>query len=162
MMAAQAAVLSATSATGVNLVKRAPNGDDDVEQSPMAGQSSSAPTPQLPLTKYEKEEIQRLCEELKSKRIALIHPAFDKDDEVEALKRFIEELEKRRKGKPQADRTSINAVLAIFETELAELNNQLSEMKADKKLYVDRYHDINQAIHENNFGYLREKYLNPQ
>ncbi|KAH6588912.1 hypothetical protein BASA50_010410 [Batrachochytrium salamandrivorans] len=37
MMAAQAAVLSVAPATGVNLVKRAPNGDDDAEQSDMAG-----------------------------------------------------------------------------------------------------------------------------
>ncbi|KAH9245451.1 hypothetical protein BASA81_017076 [Batrachochytrium salamandrivorans] len=50
MMAAQAAVLSTTSSTGVNLVKRAPTSDDeaDVEQSDMAGQSSSDQAPQLP------------------------------------------------------------------------------------------------------------------
>ncbi|KAH9267716.1 hypothetical protein BASA83_009790 [Batrachochytrium salamandrivorans] len=108
MMAAQAAVLSATSATsttGVNLVKH---------------------------------------------------------DEIKALITFIEDLEKRRKGKTQAERTSINAAIAIFETELAEFNNQLSKMKAGRELYGDRYRDINQAIYDNNFGYLREKYLNPQ
>ncbi|KAH9255647.1 hypothetical protein BASA81_006252 [Batrachochytrium salamandrivorans] len=146
MMAAQAAVLSATSATsttGVNLVKRAPTNGG-------------------PLSKHENEEIQRLCEELRSKMSQLIGPAFDKDDEIKALITFIEDLEKRRKGKTQAERTSINAAIAIFETELAEFNNQLSKMKAGRELYGDRYRDINQAIYDNNFGYLREKYLNPQ
>ncbi|KAH9245449.1 hypothetical protein BASA81_017074 [Batrachochytrium salamandrivorans] len=58
MMAAQAAVLSTTSSTDVNLVKRAPTSDDeaDVEQSDMAGQSSSDPISQLPLSKHEKEK----------------------------------------------------------------------------------------------------------
>ncbi|KAH6568830.1 hypothetical protein BASA50_009342 [Batrachochytrium salamandrivorans] len=53
MMAAQAAVLSATPTTDVNLVKRTPTSDDEDEQSPMDDQSSSAPTPQHPLTEYE-------------------------------------------------------------------------------------------------------------
>ncbi|KAH6591632.1 hypothetical protein BASA50_008605 [Batrachochytrium salamandrivorans] len=46
MMAAQAAVLSATSSTDVNLVKRAPNGDGETEQNDMTGQSSSGSTSQ--------------------------------------------------------------------------------------------------------------------
>ncbi|KAH6577047.1 hypothetical protein BASA62_001045 [Batrachochytrium salamandrivorans] len=46
MMAAQAAVLSATSSTDVNLVKRTPNGDDETEQNDMTGQSSSGSTSQ--------------------------------------------------------------------------------------------------------------------
>ncbi|KAH6578110.1 hypothetical protein BASA60_003792 [Batrachochytrium salamandrivorans] len=54
MMAAQAAVLSVAPATDVNLVKRAPNGDDDVEQSDMAGQSSFSP--QLPKTPSRKKK----------------------------------------------------------------------------------------------------------
>ncbi|KAH6567580.1 hypothetical protein BASA62_006051 [Batrachochytrium salamandrivorans] len=40
MMAAQAAVLSATSTADVNLVKRAPNGDDDDEQSDMVAKAA--------------------------------------------------------------------------------------------------------------------------
>ncbi|KAH9244792.1 hypothetical protein BASA81_017787 [Batrachochytrium salamandrivorans] len=59
MMAAQAAVLSATSSTDVNLVKRAPNGDGETEQSPMAGQSSSGPTSQGPLTEEEQKKMRK-------------------------------------------------------------------------------------------------------
>ncbi|KAJ1336734.1 hypothetical protein BSLG_007053 [Batrachochytrium salamandrivorans] len=140
MMAAQAAVLSATSATsttGVNLVKRAPTSDDEVEQSDTASQSSSAPTPQHLLTEHEEKEIQILTES-------------------------IEDLKERRKGKPSAERTRINAALAEFEKELRELEEELSELKAYYELQADKYRELNQAIYDNNFGYLREKYLNPQ
>ncbi|KAH6574964.1 hypothetical protein BASA61_002311 [Batrachochytrium salamandrivorans] len=165
MMAAQAAVLSATSATSatdVNLVKRAPTSDDEVEQSDMASQSSSAPTPQHPLTEYEKKQLNRLCAMMDHEKNELIHPIFDKDDEVEALKRFIENLKERRKRKTSDDHTRINAALAEFEKDLAELDNQLSEMKACYELKTDIYLDIKHAVHDNKFGYLREKYLNPQ
>ncbi|KAH9271135.1 hypothetical protein BASA83_006679 [Batrachochytrium salamandrivorans] len=68
MMTAQAAVLSATSTADVNLVKRAPNGGDDDEQSDMVGQSSLAPTSQDPLTEEEKDQVKNLygslCREL--------------------------------------------------------------------------------------------------
>ncbi|KAH6584037.1 hypothetical protein BASA60_001125, partial [Batrachochytrium salamandrivorans] len=60
MMAAQAAVLSATSNTDVNLVKRAPNGDDETEQGPTVDQSSSVPAPQTPLTEHEKSRVEEL------------------------------------------------------------------------------------------------------
>ncbi|KAH9267740.1 hypothetical protein BASA83_009814 [Batrachochytrium salamandrivorans] len=118
MMAAQAAVLSATSATsttGVNLVKRAPTSDDEVEQS-----------------------------------------------DTGHLTESIEDLKERRKGKPSAERTRINAALAEFEKELRELEEELSELKAYYELQADKYRDINQAVYDNNFGYLREKYLNSQ
>ncbi|KAH6579163.1 hypothetical protein BASA61_010465 [Batrachochytrium salamandrivorans] len=57
MMAAQAAVLSATSNTDVNLAKRAPNGDDETGQGPTVDQSSSVPAPQTPLTEHEKSQV---------------------------------------------------------------------------------------------------------
>ncbi|KAH6602774.1 hypothetical protein BASA61_000774 [Batrachochytrium salamandrivorans] len=165
MMAAQAAVLSATSATsttGVNLVKRAPTSDDEVEQSDTASQSSSAPTPQHLLTEHEEKEIQMLCEELKSKKVQLASQAFNKFNKVKSLTESIEDLKERRKGKPSAERTRINAALAEFEKELRELEEELSELKAYYELQADKYRDINQAVHENNLGYLREKYLNSQ
>ncbi|KAH6597768.1 hypothetical protein BASA61_003032 [Batrachochytrium salamandrivorans] len=80
MMTAQATVLSVAPVTGVNLVKRAPNGGDDDEQSTMVDQSSSDPTPQ-PLSRNRKknewmismvsfvatqEKITKLEEELKT------------------------------------------------------------------------------------------------
>ncbi|KAJ1336729.1 hypothetical protein BSLG_007048 [Batrachochytrium salamandrivorans] len=115
MMAAQAAVLSSTSATDVNLVKRAPTSDDEVEQSDMASQPSSAPTSQHPLTEHEEKEIQMLCEELKSKKVQLASQAFNKFNKVKSLTESIEDLKERRKGKPSAERTRINAALAEFE-----------------------------------------------
>ncbi|KAH9245687.1 hypothetical protein BASA81_016823 [Batrachochytrium salamandrivorans] len=48
MMVAQATVLSTTSNTGVNLVKRAPNGDDDDEQSDMADSLVQSQLPKTP------------------------------------------------------------------------------------------------------------------
>ncbi|KAH6597767.1 hypothetical protein BASA61_003031 [Batrachochytrium salamandrivorans] len=48
MMAAQATVLSVAPVTGVNLVKRAPNGGEDDEQSAMVDQFSSGLTFQDP------------------------------------------------------------------------------------------------------------------
>ncbi|KAH9250237.1 hypothetical protein BASA81_011980 [Batrachochytrium salamandrivorans] len=56
MMAAQATVLSVAPVTGVNLVKRAPNGGEDDEQSAMVDPFSSGLTFQDPLTEKKKSE----------------------------------------------------------------------------------------------------------
>ncbi|KAH9245452.1 hypothetical protein BASA81_017077 [Batrachochytrium salamandrivorans] len=101
MMAAQAAVLSTTSSTGVNLVKRAPTSDDeaDVEQSDMAGQSSSDQAPKLPLSKHEKEKFDMLYGELSGEFNESVDLILDINDEIEALKDSIGELKREREGK---------------------------------------------------------------
>ncbi|KAH6572341.1 hypothetical protein BASA60_006688 [Batrachochytrium salamandrivorans] len=98
MMAAQAAVLSATSTADVNLVKRAPNGDDDAEQSDMAalitklkqecdGKTSPACTnANTEITKLEKKlaslevQVEAILEEYETK----LHERND----VEKARRF--------------------------------------------------------------------------
>ncbi|KAH6584329.1 hypothetical protein BASA61_007534 [Batrachochytrium salamandrivorans] len=104
MMAAQAAVLSTTSSTDVNLVKRAPTSDDeaDVEQSDMA----------------------------------------------EALKDSIEELKRRREGKTPAERTRINASIAEFEKELAELEYRFREMMTKREPQANVYRELKKAVYE--------------
>ncbi|KAH9270887.1 hypothetical protein BASA83_007040 [Batrachochytrium salamandrivorans] len=93
MMAAQAAVLSATSTADVNLVKRAPTSDDDDEQSDMTGQSSSVPTSQDSLTEHKEEEQMKhlyvlLCRELgKLTREADFIP-----DDISKFKAFITKI----------------------------------------------------------------------
>ncbi|KAH6570917.1 hypothetical protein BASA60_007455 [Batrachochytrium salamandrivorans] len=117
MMAAQAAVLSTTSSTDVNLVKRAPTSDDeaDVEQSDMAGQSSSDPISQLPLSKHEKEKFDMLYGKLSSEFKKSVDLVLERNNEIEALKDSIKKLKRRRGGKTSAERISINASIAEFE-----------------------------------------------
>ncbi|KAH6600089.1 hypothetical protein BASA61_002366 [Batrachochytrium salamandrivorans] len=101
MMAAQAAVLSTTSSTGVNLVKRAPTSDDetDVEQSDMAGQSSLDQAPQLPFSKHEEEEIERLCDMAHKEMLRSMPSLFNRLDEVKEYKFFRERLQREREEK---------------------------------------------------------------
>ncbi|KAH6595946.1 hypothetical protein BASA50_005526 [Batrachochytrium salamandrivorans] len=144
MMAAQAAVLSTTSSTGVNLVKRAPTSDDeaDVEQSDMAGQSSSDPSSPTPLSKHEKEKFDMLYGELSGEFKESVDLVLDRNDEIEALKDSIEKLKRRRGGKTSAERISINASIAEFEKELAELEYRFREMMTKREPQANVYREL--------------------
>ncbi|KAH9263435.1 hypothetical protein BASA83_013161 [Batrachochytrium salamandrivorans] len=92
MMAAQAAVLSATSTADVNLVKRAPTSDDDDEQSDMVGQSSSVPTSQDPLTEHGEDQMKHLYDSLCRELGKLTREADSIPDDISKLKAFITKL----------------------------------------------------------------------
>ncbi|KAH6589459.1 hypothetical protein BASA50_010019 [Batrachochytrium salamandrivorans] len=136
MMAAQAAVLSVAPATDVNLVKRAPNGDDeaDVEQSAMVEQSSLDPTPQDPLTEQEEQQLKDLYSRVNDARFKSIHPINSKDDEVKKLKFTIKKLQNDgRKGKSPFDLRKIDAEIVELEKELVELKEQLKMLMEEHK-----------------------------
>ncbi|KAH6568912.1 hypothetical protein BASA60_008432 [Batrachochytrium salamandrivorans] len=147
MMAAQAAVLSTTSSTGVNLVKRAPTSDDeaDVEQSDMAGQSSSDQAPQLPLSKHEKEKFDMLYGELSGEFNESVDLILDINDEIEALKDSIGELKREREGKTPFELTELNASIAEFEKELAELEYRFREMMTKREPQANVYRELKKA-----------------
>ncbi|KAH6576542.1 hypothetical protein BASA60_004490 [Batrachochytrium salamandrivorans] len=112
MMAAQAAVLSATSSTDVNLVKRAPTSDDETEQNDMTGQSSSGstsqdstddqsssgPTSQGPLTDKEQEKMQESFVILSGKTNKLRESIQSQREEISALKTLVKQLKGMREG----------------------------------------------------------------
>ncbi|KAH9273771.1 hypothetical protein BASA83_003764 [Batrachochytrium salamandrivorans] len=106
----------------------------DVEQSDMAGQSSSDPISQLPLSKHEKEKFDMLYGKLSS------------------------EFKKRRGGKTSAERISINASIAEFEKELAELEYRFREMMTKREPQANVYRELKKAVYEDNFSHIR-KYL---
>ncbi|KAH6567581.1 hypothetical protein BASA81_004574 [Batrachochytrium salamandrivorans] len=165
MMAAQAAVLSVAPATDVNLVKRAPNGDDeaDVEQSAMVEQSSLDPTPQDPLTEQEEQQLKDLYSRVNDARFKSIHPINSKDDEVKKLKFTIKKLQNDgRKGKSPFDLRKIDAEIVELEKELVELKEQLKMLMEEHKQKVGEYHKIKKAETLQDYDYLRKKYFNPQ
>ncbi|KAH6574667.1 hypothetical protein BASA50_000300 [Batrachochytrium salamandrivorans] len=137
MMAAQATVLSATSNTDVSLVKR-------------------APTNGAPLTKHEKEKLDRLCAMIDHEKNELINPVVRKDDEVERLKATIENLKKRREEGRSSKRIKANTIIARLRLELAVLENQLDKMKEECRPQLDTYRDFEKAVRENNFDYIRK------
>ncbi|KAH6573888.1 hypothetical protein BASA60_005785 [Batrachochytrium salamandrivorans] len=105
MMAAQATVLSVAPVTGVNLVKRAPNGGEDDEQSAMVDQFSSGLTFQDPLTE---EEETKLIEDLKKACEGEDSPACTKVGAVVAeLERKITNLEEQFKTNQEEYRTKV-------------------------------------------------------
>ncbi|KAH6565335.1 hypothetical protein BASA50_005409 [Batrachochytrium salamandrivorans] len=158
MMAAQAAVLSTTSSTGVNLVKRAPTSDDeaDVEQSDMAGQSSLDQAPQLPLTEDERERFDMLYNTLSGEFNESVDLVLERNDEIEALKDFIEDLKTEREGKPPSELTEFDDRIAEFEKELAELESQFKDMRTEREPQANVYRELTKAIYENNFSYIRQ------
>ncbi|KAH6581871.1 hypothetical protein BASA60_002210 [Batrachochytrium salamandrivorans] len=87
---------------------------------------------------------------------------MSKPDKINALKDFIKELEERRKGKTSAKRTSINATIAIFEEELRELEEEFERLQEERQPQANEYRELKKALYENNFKYIRDKYLSKQ
>ncbi|KAH6562239.1 hypothetical protein BASA60_011182 [Batrachochytrium salamandrivorans] len=133
MMAAQAAVLSATSNTGVNLVKRAPNGDDETGQ---ALQSISLAQSQLPKP-----------------------PSRNMKNHGWKSYMTKQECEK----KPSFVRIRARAKIAEFKKTLVELEEKLVEFEQQLKTVMEKYKKttdvylgLNQARRLQSYGLLRQ------
>ncbi|KAH6571717.1 hypothetical protein BASA83_004914 [Batrachochytrium salamandrivorans] len=189
MMAAQAAVLSVAPATDVNLVKRAPNGDDDeqsamVDQSssdstsqfPMADQSSSVSAPQLPLTEDEEEQMRDLHASLRSRRDKLKELIDAKQVEIEQAKTAITIFGLRpgehslcyNHQSPYLEEQGLDGCKNI-RTAIAKLKNEFADLKVQLKDLIQEYRrdlqksrDIKRAKRESNYGLLRSQYLHNQ
>ncbi|KAH6592013.1 hypothetical protein BASA50_008296 [Batrachochytrium salamandrivorans] len=155
MMAAQAAVLSVAPATDVNLVKRTPNGDEDDEQTPMADQSSSGQTSQLPLMEDEQSQMRGFIKTVVDERFGSIGPIYDKHDEVKKLKATIENLKGERKGKTSCEIFEIDDEISDIKKELANLEKQLKTMIEEHELKVEGYQDIKRAKSSHDYNHLR-------
>ncbi|KAH9259513.1 hypothetical protein BASA82_001251 [Batrachochytrium salamandrivorans] len=183
-MAAQAAVLSATSSTDVNLVKRTPNGDDETEQNDMtgqsssgstsqdstddqsssaptpqdsiAGQSSSAPTPQGPLTDKEEEEMQKSLDILRGKTDILRELIQSQRGEISELKALVKQLKRTCEGEASSGCSNINAEIAEFKEKIAELKNQLEETTEEYRTGLDGYYRVVMATRSKNYAFLRQ------
>ncbi|KAH6596001.1 hypothetical protein BASA50_005474 [Batrachochytrium salamandrivorans] len=118
MMAAQAAVLSATSNTGVNIFKRAPNGDDGVEQSDMADQSSSVPTSQDSLTEHEEDQMKHIYSSLCGELSRLEREADPIPKEISRLKALITKLKQECDEKTSPACTNANTEITKLEEKL--------------------------------------------
>ncbi|KAH9263852.1 hypothetical protein BASA83_012729 [Batrachochytrium salamandrivorans] len=128
MMAAQAAVLSATSSTDVNLVKRAPNGD-------------ALPTSQGPLTDKEQEKMQesfvilsgktnKLAELIQSQR-----GNFRIENPCQTAQRTCE-------GEASSECSNINAEIAEIKEKIAGLKKQLEETTEEYRTGLDGYYRV--------------------
>ncbi|KAH9247657.1 hypothetical protein BASA81_014740 [Batrachochytrium salamandrivorans] len=126
MMAVQAAVISVTSSTDVNLVKRAPNGDGETEESPTTDQPSPASTSQLPLTKEENEKIDKIYSKLYVEIFGVRNPVSDKFDEIRDLKNLMQEVEEERGEKSPSELVEVDAALAEAKEVLADLEKTRS------------------------------------
>ncbi|KAH6591635.1 hypothetical protein BASA50_008608 [Batrachochytrium salamandrivorans] len=125
MMAAQAAVLSATSSTDVNLVKRAPNGD---------GETNKALWP-----------MSKLAELIQSQR-----------GEISALKFLVKQLKRTCEGEASSECSNINAEISEFKKEIDGLKKQLEKTTEEYGTGLDGYSRVVNAIHGENFSYLRQ------
>ncbi|KAH6591772.1 hypothetical protein BASA50_008481 [Batrachochytrium salamandrivorans] len=136
MMAAQAAVLSATSTADVNLVKRAPTSDDDDEQSDMAGQSSSVPTSQDPLTEHEEDQMKHL------------YAPF-----VESW--LLSPNSRNVIGKTSPACTNANTEITKLEKKLVSLEVQLEAILEEYETKLHERNDVEKARRLEDHAYLR-------
>ncbi|KAH6563141.1 hypothetical protein BASA82_000938 [Batrachochytrium salamandrivorans] len=162
MMAAQAAVLSVAPATDVSLVKRAPNGGDDVGQSDMPGQSSSDQAPQIPFTEIEQAKMQGLYIYVRGRVANLKRSINTKQVEISRCKVFISRLEQECERKTSYACRNSNANIAKLKKELIELEEQLEAIMKKYQKYKPVLRDLVEATHKYTYNYLREKYLKPQ
>ncbi|KAH6588328.1 hypothetical protein BASA61_005971 [Batrachochytrium salamandrivorans] len=177
MMAAQAAVLSVAPATDVNLVKRAPNGDEaDVEQSAMVEQSSSDQTSQLPLTEDELSQMRGLHLSLRSRRTELKKLIDTKQAEIKQAKAAITMLDpcSRKHGLCHSNQDpcledqgidsckNIRAEIAEVENEFADLEAQLENLIQEYQNHSRKYRVFIKAEYKSNYGLLRSQYLHNQ
>ncbi|KAH9253772.1 hypothetical protein BASA81_008205 [Batrachochytrium salamandrivorans] len=133
MMAVQAAVISVTSSTDVNLVKRAPNGDGETEESPTTDQPSPASTSQIPLTKEENEKIDKIYSKLYVEIFGVRNPVFNKLDEITDLKNLMQEIEEERGEKSPSELVEVDAALAEAKEVLADLEKELEMLEAERE-----------------------------
>ncbi|KAH6572555.1 hypothetical protein BASA62_003318 [Batrachochytrium salamandrivorans] len=141
MMAAQATVLSVAPVTGVNLVKRAPNGGEDDEQSAMVDPFSSGLTFQDPLTEKEEERM---------------------DDLYDALRRgTYQDLKKACKGEDSPACTKVGAVVAELEEKVVNLEEQFKTNQEEYLTKLDEEMVLKEAMRLEDHDYLRA-YLNSQ
>ncbi|KAH6587311.1 hypothetical protein BASA50_001317 [Batrachochytrium salamandrivorans] len=159
MMAAQATVLSVAPVTGVNLVKRAPNGGDDDEQSTMVDQSSSDPTPQLPLTKQEKERMDDfygiLCSELRD----LARETSTQRGKLEEYEELVEKLEKACEGEDSPACTKVDAVVDKLKEKITKLEEELKTSQEEYRTKLDEQAGIEEAMRLDDHDYFRSRYL---
>ncbi|KAH6584177.1 hypothetical protein BASA50_005044 [Batrachochytrium salamandrivorans] len=154
MMTAQAAVLSATSTADVNLVKRAPNGGDDDEQSDMVGQSSLAPTSQDPLTEEEKDQVKNLYGSLCRELGELTREADPIPKEISKLKALITKL-KEWDWETSPACTIANTEIAKLEEKLVKLQVQLGAISEEYKTKLHEQNGIKEARRLHDYNYLR-------
>ncbi|KAH6568548.1 hypothetical protein BASA61_010471 [Batrachochytrium salamandrivorans] len=163
MMAAQAAVLSATSNTGVNLAKRAPNGDDETGQGPTVDQSSSVPAPQTPLTEHEKSRVEELHVRVRNRMDDLKHMIDLKQTRISEIKEHIGRTKQECEKKPSFVRIRARAKIAEFKKTLVELEEKLVEFEQQLKTVMEKYKKttdvylgLNQARRLQSYGLLRQ------
>ncbi|KAH9250036.1 hypothetical protein BASA81_012169 [Batrachochytrium salamandrivorans] len=141
-------------ATDVNLVKRAPNGDDDAEQSDMVGQSSLAPTSQDPLTEEEKDQVKNLYGSLCRELGELTREADFIPEEISKLKALITKL-KGCDWEASPACTIANTEIAKFEGRLVSLEVQLEATLEEYKTKLHERNDVEKARLLEDHAYLR-------
>ncbi|KAH6585571.1 hypothetical protein BASA50_001180 [Batrachochytrium salamandrivorans] len=169
MMAAQAAVLSATSNTDVNLAKRAPNGDDETGQGPTVDQSSSVLAPQTPLTEHEKSQVDDLRWIICGKMGKSQHSIDLKQALVSETKKLIDKTKRKCERNPLFASTKARAKIAEFKKTLVGLEKALVEFEQELKTAMEEYKktkgiylDLKQAALEQNYSYIKSRYLRNQ
>ncbi|KAH6563880.1 hypothetical protein BASA62_008236 [Batrachochytrium salamandrivorans] len=145
--------------TGVNLVKRAPNGGEDDEQSDMASQSSSAPTSQDPLTKQEKERMDDFYGILSSELRDLTRETSTQRAKLEEYEELVKKLEEACEGETSTACTKVGAVVDKLKNKIAKLEEQLKTSQEEYQTKLDEQAGIEEAMRLDDNAYFRSRYL---
>ncbi|KAH6570877.1 hypothetical protein BASA60_007483 [Batrachochytrium salamandrivorans] len=143
MMAAQAAVLPATSNTDVNLVKR-------------------APTNGAPLSQYEAQKLEELYERIHNEMKLTKGFVAYKRRQIEQSEELIKKLTYKCQDETTYACIIGNASIAAFEKEITGFKKELEDLVQDHERNAREYRDFTKAKHESNYGLLRDKYLSKQ
>ncbi|KAH6563879.1 hypothetical protein BASA62_008235 [Batrachochytrium salamandrivorans] len=161
MMAAQATVLSVAPVTGVNLVKRAPNGGEDDEQSAMASQSSSGLTFQDPLTEKEDSQVNDLYDALRRGLSDSTRLYYSIPEDISEYEELIEELKDACEGEDSPACTKVGAVVAELEEKITDLEEKFKTNQEEYQTKLDEEITLKEAMRLEDHDYLRA-YLNSQ
>ncbi|KAH6569052.1 hypothetical protein BASA60_008389 [Batrachochytrium salamandrivorans] len=161
MMAAQATVLSVAPVTGVNLVKRAPNGGEDDEQSAMVDPFSSGLTFQDPLTEKEEERMDDLYDALRRKLGDSTRLYYSIPEDISEYEELIKDLKKACKGEDSPACTKVGAVVAELEEKVVNLEEKFKTNQKEYLTKLDEEMVLKEAMRLEDHDYLRA-YLNSQ
>ncbi|KAH9245758.1 hypothetical protein BASA83_001442 [Batrachochytrium salamandrivorans] len=161
MMAAQATVLSVAPVTGVNLVKRAPNGGEDDEQSAMVDQFSSGLTFQDPLTEEEQKQVNGLYDALRRGLSDSTRLHYSIPEDISEYEELIEDLKKACEGEDSPACTKVGAVVAELERKITNLEEQFKTNQEEYRTKLDEEMVLKEAMRLDDNAYLKA-YLNSQ
>ncbi|KAH6566734.1 hypothetical protein BASA62_006520 [Batrachochytrium salamandrivorans] len=119
-------------------------------------QSSSGPTSQGPLTEEEQKKMRKSFVILHGKMSKLAELIQSQRGEISALKFLVKQLKRTCEGEASSECSNINAEISEFKKEIDGLKKQLEKTTEEYGTGLDGYSRVVNAIHGENFSYLRQ------